>query len=164
LAGRLGRSDVNLFRNQKGIIDINPEISNCALNLRMTQEELDGPEIACSPIDHRGFSPSQTLGTVGEGIQPDRAKPGSQQTGVLARCHAPSPINPAWKEWLALVQVLLLEPAPHSLAGLLCDLKLNVATCLPLHHSSSGAHPSIEGHIIDPERDQITGAQLAVEG
>jgi hypothetical protein len=52
MAGRLRRSDLNLFRNQKGIVDINPKIPNCALDLGVTQQELDSPEVACSPVDH----------------------------------------------------------------------------------------------------------------
>ena len=55
MAGRPRRSDFNLFRNQKGIVDINPKIPNSALNLGVTQKELNGPEIACSSVDHRGF-------------------------------------------------------------------------------------------------------------
>jgi hypothetical protein len=64
---------------------------------------------------------------------------------------------------LAFMQVFLLDSAPHSLAGLFRDLEQNGATCLALDHGGAGAHPSIEGYIIDPERNQITGSQLAVE-
>jgi hypothetical protein len=31
-----------------------------------------------------------------------------------------------------------------------------------LHDGGSSPHPPIEGHIINPERDEVTGAQLAV--
>jgi hypothetical protein len=58
------------------------------------------------------------------------------------------------------MQVLLPNPAPHSLPGLLCDLELNGPARLPLHDRRSGPHPPIEGHIIDPERDQVTGRSL----
>jgi hypothetical protein len=61
------------------------------------------------------------------------------------------------------VQVLLLEPAFHSFAGLLGDLELNRPAGFSLHDSGSGPHPPIEGHVVDPERDQVTGSQLAVE-
>jgi hypothetical protein len=104
------------------------------------------------------------VGAVGKGIEPDRAEPGSQQAGVLARRHGRRSIDPAWKERLTLVQVLLLQPATYSLAGLLGDLELNRPARLPLHDSGSGPHPFIEGHIVDPKRDQVTGSQLAVEG
>jgi hypothetical protein len=59
------------------------------------------------------------------------------------------------------MQVLLLEPALHSLARVLCDLELNGPARLPLQDSAAGSHPPIEGHIVDLERDQVTGPQLA---
>ena len=58
MAGRLRGSDFNLLRNQKGIVDINPKIPNGAFNLGVTQQELDGPEVACSSVDHRCFGSS----------------------------------------------------------------------------------------------------------
>jgi hypothetical protein len=55
MVSRPRRSDFNLFRNQKGIVDVDPKIPNSALNLRVAEKELDGPEIASSSVDHRGF-------------------------------------------------------------------------------------------------------------
>jgi hypothetical protein len=62
------------------------------------------------------------------------------------------------------MQVLPLQPAPHSLPGLLGGLELNRPARLPLHNRGSGPHPPIEGHVIDAERNEVTGSQLAVEG
>jgi len=55
MAGRLRQSDLNLLRNQKGIVDIDTQIAHGTLDLGVTQQELDGPEITCSPVDHSGF-------------------------------------------------------------------------------------------------------------
>ncbi len=90
-------------------------------------------------------------------------EPGRQQASVLARRHEPPSIDPAQEQGLALMQVLLLQWASHNLVSLLHDLELNGPAGLPLHDSGSGPHPPIQGHIVDPERDQVTGAQLAVE-
>jgi hypothetical protein len=67
------------------------------------------------------------------------------------------------KQRLALMQVLFLQPARHSLPGLLCDLELNRPAYLPLHHRRSGPYPTIEGHVVDAECNEVTGSQLAVE-
>jgi hypothetical protein len=61
------------------------------------------------------------------------------------------------------MQVLLLQPASHNLVGLLRDLELNGPAGLPLHDSSSGSHPLVESYIVDPERDEVTSVQLAVD-
>lgn len=62
------------------------------------------------------------------------------------------------------MQVLLLDPAPQSLSGLLGDLELHRTACLPLHHGAAGSYSSIEGHVVDPKSDEVTGSQFAVEG
>ena len=73
------------------------------------------------------------------------------------------PIDSARKQRLALVQVLLLEPAPHSLPGLLGGLELNRSASLSLHDSGSGPYSPIKDCIADPKCDQVTGSQLTVE-
>src|SRR4051794_7206229 len=98
------------------------------------------------------------MGAVGEGIQTNRTKPGRQQASVLARRHWLSTIDSAGEQWLALMQSFLLQPASHSLPGLLCDLELNRPAGLPLHDRGSGPHSAIEGYIIDMKRDEVTGA------
>jgi hypothetical protein len=52
----------------------------------------------------------------------------------------------------------------HSLTGLLCKLELNGTACLPLHDRGLGSHSPTEGHIINPESNEVTSSHLAVEG
>jgi hypothetical protein len=40
-----------LFRYGQGVIDLNAEIPDRALDLGMPKQELDGPEIARAPVD-----------------------------------------------------------------------------------------------------------------
>jgi hypothetical protein len=46
-----GISDINLFRYCQGIIDLDAEIPDRAFDLRMSEQKLDGPEIASPPVD-----------------------------------------------------------------------------------------------------------------
>ena len=48
-------SDVNLFRYCDSIIDLDAEISDGALNLGVTPQELNRPQITCPSIDQGGF-------------------------------------------------------------------------------------------------------------
>ena len=54
-----GISDINLFRYCEGIIDLDAEISHRAFDLGMSEQELDGPEIASPPVDQGSFCSSQ---------------------------------------------------------------------------------------------------------
>ena len=46
-----GSSDIDLFSNREGVVDLNPEIPNRALDLRMTEQELDSAQIACPAVN-----------------------------------------------------------------------------------------------------------------
>jgi hypothetical protein len=48
-------SDVNLFCYREGVIDLDPKIADGAFDFRMTQQELDRPQIASSPIYEGSF-------------------------------------------------------------------------------------------------------------
>ena len=50
-----GISGVYLFRYCQGVIDLNAEIPDRAFDLGMAEQELDGPEITCSPVDQGSF-------------------------------------------------------------------------------------------------------------
>jgi hypothetical protein len=54
-----GISDIDLFRYCQGVIDLYAEISDCAFDLGMPQQELDSPEIACPSIDQGRFCAPQ---------------------------------------------------------------------------------------------------------
>ena len=54
-----GRSDVDLFSYGQSIVDFDAQVSDRALNLRMTEEQLHGAQIARSFVDQRGLGPAQ---------------------------------------------------------------------------------------------------------
>lgn len=126
--------NLDLLGNRERVIKIDAEIPNSALDLGMPQQELDSSEVARSSVNHRCLGSPSRVCAVGQRIEPDCTKPGSQQTGILARGHRPRPVGSARKKRLALVQALLLQPVPDSLVGVLRDLELHRSTRLPLRH------------------------------
>ena len=59
MSARPGISDINLFRYCKGIIYFDAEISDSALYLGMSEQKLDGPEIASAPVNQGCFCAAQ---------------------------------------------------------------------------------------------------------
>jgi hypothetical protein len=57
------RSDINLLGYGKSIIDLDAEIPNRALDLGMSQQELNRPQVARSSIDQRSFRAAEGMGT-----------------------------------------------------------------------------------------------------
>jgi hypothetical protein len=54
-----GISDIDLFRYRQGVIDLDAEITYSALDLCMSEQKLDSPEIAYASIDQGSLRASQ---------------------------------------------------------------------------------------------------------
>lgn len=46
-----GSSDIHLLSNGKSVVNLDAEITHGALELGVTQQQLDGPKIACTTVD-----------------------------------------------------------------------------------------------------------------
>jgi hypothetical protein len=54
-------SDIHLFCNFEVVVDFNSEVSEGALNFRMSEEQLNCSQIASAFINHGGFCPPQRM-------------------------------------------------------------------------------------------------------
>lgn len=53
--------DVNLLRNGDRIVYLDAEVPHCALDLAMPEQQLDGSEIACAPVNEGCLCSSQRV-------------------------------------------------------------------------------------------------------
>ena len=51
--------DVDLLRDLYGVIDLNTKIPNGAFNLGVSEQELDGTQIASAPVDQYRLGATQ---------------------------------------------------------------------------------------------------------
>src|SRR4051794_27091576 len=58
-----GTSDLSLFRYRERVIHLDAEISDRALDLGVTEQELDRPQVAGAPVDQGSLRPPQRVGT-----------------------------------------------------------------------------------------------------
>ncbi len=72
--------------------------------------------------------------------------------------------HPARKQELVGPKLCLVDPGKNGLPGLFRDLELHRAVGFLLHDDRSGRHPIALRHIANPQPDEITAAQLAVDG
>jgi hypothetical protein len=56
-------SDINLLGNGQGIVYLDTKIANRALDLPVTQKQLDGTQIAGAPVDQRSFGSAERVCT-----------------------------------------------------------------------------------------------------
>jgi hypothetical protein len=83
-----GISDVYLFRYRERVVDLDAEVPDRALDLRVTEQELDGPQVASAPIYQAHLGASKRVGAVDARIEADACDPLRYEPSVLACRHA----------------------------------------------------------------------------
>ncbi|MFT5415594.1 MAG: hypothetical protein ACI915_001910 [Gammaproteobacteria bacterium] len=53
--------DFRLLGKFEGVVYLNAKVSDCALHFRVSQQDLNCPQIRCATVDKRGFSTSQRM-------------------------------------------------------------------------------------------------------
>jgi hypothetical protein len=56
-----GTSDIHLFGDSQGVVDLNTEITDRAFDLSMAKQALNGAKIAGTPIDESGLGSPQRM-------------------------------------------------------------------------------------------------------
>jgi hypothetical protein len=90
------RSDVDLLGYRQSIVDIDAQIPHRALNLRMTEQELNGPEIACATVNQGRLRPPQRVCTVDVRIEPMSTSQSDKRRAywrVVMLCPRRRPLN-----------------------------------------------------------------------
>ena len=84
-AARQGGSNVDLLGDTQRIFKFDAKISDCAVNLGMSEQKLNRSEISGFAVYLRCFCPAQRMGAVSTGLQPDRRHPIPHKPAILAR-------------------------------------------------------------------------------
>ena len=71
----ISKLEVHLFRNGKGVINFDAEISDGAFNLSVAKQQLDGTQVAGPAVDQRRLCSSQRMGAEQVWVQPDTGNP-----------------------------------------------------------------------------------------
>lgn len=79
-----GASDVDFLRDLDGVVDLNSEVAYRALDLGMSEQQLDGPQVAGPSIDQRGLGSPQRVRPELEGIEADAGGDGMLGGGPSA--------------------------------------------------------------------------------
>jgi len=76
-----------LFRYGEWVVYLDPEISDSALDLRVAEQELDGPKVAGASVEQGRFGPAQGMRAKDLWIKPNARHPSGKKSGVLTGGH-----------------------------------------------------------------------------
>lgn len=66
---------LGLLRHLQGILHLDPEVSDRALELGMPEQDLDGPQVLRASVYERRLGPAHAVRSICMAVQPDSGDP-----------------------------------------------------------------------------------------
>lgn len=104
-------SNVDALRQRQCVVNINAKIADRALNLAVTQKDLNCSKVPGSFVDHRSLGPAQRMSSVLLGIKPDDCHPFADKPSILPGAEVSKATDPARKQEVVERSLALLQPS-----------------------------------------------------
>ena len=124
----------SLFRHFQGVIDLDTQVANCALQLGMSEEQLNCPQIAGPPVDQRRLGSAQRMCAKTQWVELNELDPIGHQACILTGRQMAIFAPAARKEIAATILPAVIEVGVYGLPSLLGDLEANGTASLSLAH------------------------------
>ena len=117
------------------------------------------------PVRGRSTSPCspEGMGAVQMRVQPDAGNPARDESRILSRAHTEFRARVGLEKKFAEFLPAHLDVAVHRLAGLFRQFKSDGPPGLFLAHGRAIDRIAIRSYVFDPDSDDITASQLAVD-
>src|SRR5215469_11526019 len=163
VADRLGTLHLGLFRNFQGIVDVDAEIPDGALQLAVPQQQLDDSQILGAAVDQRRLGPPHRVRTVRSWIKHDGLHPPTNDSCVLASGQVRGLAQAAGEEVIVWPPLGAANPTRQRLTGLFGDLELDWPLRLSLHNDCPRCNASAMADIADSQSHEIARPELAID-
>ena len=149
-------SDLGLFGNFQGVVDLNTEVAHRRFKFGMAEQQLNGTQILRTSVHQGRLRPSHGVGSVIRRVKAELLDPALEDPGVLAGPQVGRFMKSTREQEVVRLQSRLLDPPLHGIAGGRRDLELNRALRLVLHHHRARGHLLAVANVPDLERYEVT--------
>jgi hypothetical protein len=157
-------SDVYLFCDSEGVIDLDTKVPHGAFDPRMAEQELHSPQIPGPSIDQSCFRATDRVGPKLSWVETNPGNPFREKTRILTCCEAAIWAPPAREQELTGPLSESLEIIIYRLTGLLSDLELDRPAGFSLSNGCSIDCITVRRNIFDLQAHHVTASQLAING
>lgn len=157
-------SDFCSLRQEQCVLHVDTKISDRVLNLGVTEQDLDGADVARRLVDHGRLRASERVSAIFLLAEADRGHPLVDQASILPCAHVVRVIDPAWKSIILNGAAAPFQPGQQARSYVAGDLELDRPPRLLLHDDRASPDLRTGDHITDPDFDQVAAAKLAVDG
>lgn len=151
-------SDIGPLGDLHGVLDVDAQIANGALQLRVPRQELNGPKVSRASVGQRSFGPAHRVRAVGARLEAGIFHLAMDDPGVLPRRQVGRFRHAAAEQEFRGLEVGMGDPCLDGLASRLGDLELDRSPRLMLHHDRAGCCLATMRDVRYPKLNQIAGA------
>jgi hypothetical protein len=76
-------SEIDLLSDRESVVDLNPEIPDCAFNPRVTKQGLNNAQVPCAAVEQRSLGATERVCSKQPWIQANAAYPTRDQARIL---------------------------------------------------------------------------------
>ena len=151
-------SDISPLGDLQGVLDVDAQIANGALQLRVPKQELNGPKVSRASVDQRSFGPAHRVRAVGARLEAGIFHPAMDDPGLLPRRQVGRFRDAAAEQEIRGLEVDIGDPSLDGLASRLGDLELDRSPRLFLQYDCAGCYLAAMRDVRYPKLNQIAGA------
>jgi len=157
-------SQLNLLGNAERVVDLDPEVTNRAFELRMPEQQLNRSQVARLLVDLGGLRSPHRMRAVGGAVEPGTLDPGMDDPRILPGRDDPPRPEAAREEVSSVPGLDLGKPGSDRGSGLFGSFELNRPAGLFLNDGCAVSNPAAGANIVDLQSDEITASELASNG
>jgi hypothetical protein len=146
------------------IFDVDAEIANRALDLGVSEQDLNRSEIASGLVNDRHLRPPQRMRAVILAPKADGCYPLVHEPGKLPSADVFRSISSARKDIIIERATSAFQPVPEAGSGSVEQFELNWPVRLLLHDRRPCPHPATTDEFANPNFRDVAAAQLAIDG
>jgi len=154
---------LDLLGKCERVVDLDPEVSDRALDLAMPEQKLARSQVARPLIDQRDLCPSKAMRAVGTRLKPDSADPLVHQTPILAGSDVIAGAAPAREKPVIKMAPAALKPGHKRLPGGLGDLERDRPSRLLLDDGGAVTKRPARRDVADLQLYEVAPAKLGVD-
>jgi hypothetical protein len=156
-------SDVGVLGERKCVFNVDTQVSDRVLDLRVTKQNLHSAQVSSRLVNHRGLGPAQRVRSILGAAKADGGDPLVDQAGVLPRAHVVRSINAAREHVFVYRATSSFEPGEEAGAHIAGEFKLHGSSRLLLNDHRSRTQITARDKVADLDLHEVTPAKLAVD-
>jgi hypothetical protein len=155
--------DFGPFCEHQGILDVDAEVPDGVFDLRVSQQDLDRPQVPGGLVDHRRFRAPKRVRPVLGTTESYRVDPLIHEPSILPCAKVPRVVDAARECVVVDGAAAAFEPGEEARSDVGRKIELNRASGLLLNDDRSSSDISPRYKVADLDLHEIAASQLAVD-